>query len=481
MTATVDLGVLTGSRKPRFRTVTEAGDVVDNLPDIMDLADEVGVVLDDWQCDVLRDWLVEREAAPGQFRFVHPAAALVVPRQSGKTLLACMRMLYALLVSGDRLVLYTSHRQATSLETFRALVDLVESSPSLLKRIRHIHRGVGREGIETVDGGRLRVLSRTANLGSAGRGFSPSLTILDEALALVDEHLSAILPAMSAQPNPQVLYLSSAGDASSQVLRRLVDRGREGGGVGFCYHEWSAPDGAPPGDPATWAVANPGLPVRPSLEAVQGEHATMSPRDFARERLGQWGTTAVTPALDPERLKTVFTADVGKPAPGRAIIAVEVSTDGEGERHAAIVVAWPGEDTTPRMVVTRSGPGVLWLPEALQEVMVTAATSVVVMSPGGATDVAAALRQAGIDLSEVRPGRWRGIAPAFADAVNSGNVTIQEDVHLLEAAALSPRKNYPDGAWCFNPAITVSIAPLVACAVALHGLTEWSNPAPAIW
>ena len=110
--------------------------------------------------------------------------------------------------------------------------------------------------------------------------------ILDEAYELGDEAMAALLPTLSARPNPQIWYTSTAGAADVVQLGRVRDRGRDAA----VTRRWRSSSGRPrtgddPADPGCWAQANPGLGIRITQEYVQRERAALSPDAFARERL----------------------------------------------------------------------------------------------------------------------------------------------------------------------------------------------------
>jgi len=136
--------------------------------------------------------------------------------------------------------------------------------------------------IELKTGQRLRFVARSAG---SGRGFSADVVILDEAYELGDKEMEALLPTLSARPNPQVWYASTAGNMDSVQLGRVRERGLTGSDPSLAFFEWSADAEDDPADPATWAKANPGLGIRITEEYVGREQASLSAEGFARERL----------------------------------------------------------------------------------------------------------------------------------------------------------------------------------------------------
>jgi hypothetical protein len=111
-----------------------------------------------------------------------------------------------------------------------------------------------------------------ARTGGSGRGFTGDKIVLDEAYNLPDRAMSALQPTMSAVPNPQVWFTSSAPllDESSTFLRRLSQTWPRGF-TSLAYMEWSAELDADLDDHAAWAQRTPGTrsgstPKRSSTE-----------------------------------------------------------------------------------------------------------------------------------------------------------------------------------------------------------------------
>src|SRR5258708_35183548 len=126
------------------------------------------------------------------------------------------------------------------MELFKDFEQLVTGVAFLRRQTKRIIRNHGEEGIETKTGARLSFKTRTK---AGGRGLSARKVILDEAFALRAMHMGALLPTLSAQPDPQVLYGSAAGMFDSDVLQDLRDRGRAGEAADpkLAYMAWCAP------------------------------------------------------------------------------------------------------------------------------------------------------------------------------------------------------------------------------------------------
>jgi phage terminase large subunit-like protein len=263
--------------------------------DAVDLAALAGLYLDPWQSYALDSSLGEQDDKWAAFE-----VAVIVPRQNGKGALLEARELAGLFLFGEKLIIHTAHEFKTAQEAFRRIRFLIESTPALDKRVKKIWASHGDEGIELKTGQRLRFLARS---GGSGRGFSGDCVILDEAYALTGDHMAAILPTLSARPNPQVWYTSSAGLAASDLLRSIRDRGRPGGEPSLCYLEWCArtrEDGTVNAENRVgWVEANPAMGIRISEEFVEKERRALPEREFTRERLGLWEESEEAQPISP--------------------------------------------------------------------------------------------------------------------------------------------------------------------------------------
>jgi len=228
-------------------------------------------------------------------------AAVICCRQNMKTMLLEMCVLGWLFVTDQRLIVWSAHEFSTAQEAHRDLAELIEGSTPLRRRLKAVHHGAADKSIETTTGQRVIFKARTA---TGGRGLSGDKVVLDEAFALQAAHIGALFPAMSARPDPQLVYGSSAGQVPSAYLRGIRDRGRPGDDPRLCYLEWCDDLGGEcqhpvcdhavtrPGcrldDERRWVRANPALGRRISFDFVRAERRAMPPAEFARERLGWW-------------------------------------------------------------------------------------------------------------------------------------------------------------------------------------------------
>src|SRR5262249_17918646 len=169
--------------------------------------------------------------------------ALIVARQNGKGAVLEARELAGLFLDAndgfgdEQLILHSAHEFKTASEAFRRVLALIQDSRLLSRHVQNVYLQRGAEAIELKNGKRLRFVARSSG---SGRGFSGDLIILDEAQQLGDQAMAALLPTLSARPNPQVWYTATAGTEQSIQLGRVRDRGLAGGDGALAVFEGSA-------------------------------------------------------------------------------------------------------------------------------------------------------------------------------------------------------------------------------------------------
>lgn len=241
-----------------------------------------GMDMLEWQDAIMRGWLGCN--AVGRWAALNCAGS--VPRQNGKTLgVVVPRANYGMVLLGEE-VIYTSHLQKTSTETFEAMASFFESK-ALSKYVKNIKTAIGREQIELKNGARVKFLARTRN---GGRGQHGDLLIFDEALELDAEQQASFLPAISASKNPQTIYVSSPPTSHSDglVFRQIRERALKGEFERTAWFEWSTDQIGDVNDRQRWYDTNPSLGILIDEETIAGEAEQMDADTFARERLGYW-------------------------------------------------------------------------------------------------------------------------------------------------------------------------------------------------
>lgn len=494
-----------GAQAPRIETVPATA-LSSSGQEAVELAALAGLKLDPWQQYVLDRGLGER--SDGSWSAFE--VAVNVPRQNGKGGIIEARQLAGLFLLGEKLILHSAHEFKTSIVAFRRIEQLIMGCPDLRKRVLRVRKTTGEEAIELVTGQVLRFLARS---GGSGRGFTGDCNILDEAMILGDDAMGALMPTMSAVPNPQIWYLGSAGiGALSVQLARLRSRAVAAVQTGIpdpslAYFEWSVDPHVPecaPGctahagvdDPAAWAVANPALGIRITEDHIRNERLSMGGSGiFERERLG----VGVYP-VDGTDTWRVIDEDVWRAlADGTSSMAdpVAFALDTTPERsHTAICAAGANGDARHVEVIDHR-PGTGWAPERLAELVTKWSPCAVVIDEGGPAGslvpaVRKALRDEGLTEDEVDAllliPKTRQVAAAagqFFDGVAEGHIVHLDQAPLATALAGADKRPIGDGWGWARRGVQVDISPLVGCTLAAWGHAERADVepegAPNLW
>ena len=298
-----------GAQRPRiFQGVDPQTYPVSDGADMAQVGADFGLSLYSWQ-----SWFADEACrVTDAGLWAAGNVGLVIPRQNGKTLWVIVRILTGLVLWDEKLIVYSAHRFDTTMETFKAMETALDRSISDFNGIPNpdylasaaawvaavggykVISKNGHEAIEFGNGCRIRFVARSEN---KGRGFSGDCVIFDEAGYRIEQTtIAALIPALSARPNPQVFYLSSSGTFDSNVLLK-VRRAGLAKAPGYVYAEWSVPQGfddpdTPPvdmRDVELWYYANPLLGIRITVRYVtETELTQLDDEHFMRERLGVW-------------------------------------------------------------------------------------------------------------------------------------------------------------------------------------------------
>ena len=255
-----------------------------------------GLTLDEWQYNVAEIFL----GVDSRGFWSADMCGLVVSRQQGKTELTIALMLAGTILFDEKLVVYSAHSAKTVREVFRRIKGYIDQVPALSKRVAKVFAADGREYIELKNGNRMEFFTRSK--GNV-RGFTANRIILDEAQEFPEEALEAIVYAVSAVPNHQIIITGTVPGPSAQgeVLTRHHDLAVAHSSDRLAWAEWSAPPDADPDDEATVARVNPAYGYRLTKETVDRERFSSSSEGFGRERLCIWDSSRMGAAvIDPE-------------------------------------------------------------------------------------------------------------------------------------------------------------------------------------
>jgi phage terminase large subunit-like protein len=201
------------------------------------------------------------------------------------------RALAGVLLFGEKMIIISAHETDTAREIWKRLLDVVEDNPTLEARLTGRMDAINREYLSFGKGAERQTIKLKARRASGARGFSADCLLLDEAQILGENAWGSIVPTMSAMPNPQMwLFGTPPTDTDDPFAFSRVRESGMAKRARHCWLEWAASEDDDIDDPATWAKANPAYGIRISREACADDRAAMSDAQFARERLGMWGS-----------------------------------------------------------------------------------------------------------------------------------------------------------------------------------------------
>ena len=415
-------------------------------------------------------------------RWVVKLATVIAARQNIKTSTAWMGVLIALFLLNARRVTWSAHVfNPTTKEAFDDFREIIEDNRTLSKRVKTIHTASGREAIEFTNRAKLRFVARSRG---GGLGTGNDLIILDEGWALTPDHISALMPTKSAQPNSQMWVLSSAGHLESAQLRILRDVGRVGAkrtlwaewcGLSAmdppqltcvdrdCSHEFGKVSGCVLDDRDEWARANSALGRRIGVEEIEDERQSMTPERFWRERIGRWDDPRAGGYVIPvDHWATLAAADTAIEDPVCA--AVDVTLD---RSESTIWMCGATADGTPQIECADTRPGTDWVSERVADLIER--HTVLAVGARSAGPVASLLPElAGVcdgtdtDFVKVGSGEFAGMCGAFYDAALASKIRHRADDRLAKALRAAKRHKVVD-AWSWERVgVDVDAAPLVA-------------------
>lgn len=449
----------------------------------VELAAEFGLVLDPWQASTLEQAMATREEERLWAAF---EVGLCAPRQNGKDGILEARELAGLFLEEleEELLIHSAHLFATSREHFGRLVDLIDGNEEHSRKVKQVRRSHGEEGIYLLDG--RRILFFTRMKGSA-RGFSCDCMLFNEAMILQEAARGAMMPTLSARPNPQVWYAGSAVDQivheHGVVFARVRERGLAGDDPSLAYFEWSvdtdrSPDdlGELMDDERAWADANPALGIRIKREHIANERRSMAARTFAVERLGvgDWPRTdgMASMVVSPEKWADLIDRDSRLLDP--VCLAYDIAPD---RSMASIAAAGRNQEGLFHVEVIEHRRGTGWVAERFQQLIGR-------HSPAWAgCDAYALLAELEEEKIEAVNAAEHGRACGrFVDAVEQELFRHLGSEELRSAVRGARTRPLGDAAWAWSrKGSPVDITPLVATTLALSAAMDQVPGEMVIW
>ncbi len=454
-------GPLKGVQVPRIMSVPDGG-ATDLGEDACDWLAANGLILDPWQ----RTFMVQAMAEWADDRWAAFDVGLVVGRQNGKSLLLAAREMIGMFLLGEDLIIHTAHQWKTAHKSFLTLQKLVRASPELMARVKRFSSAPGTDVLLMKDGRTVEFIARSK---ASGRGWSADLVIMDEAYDLSAEMMGALMPTLSAMPNPQIWFASSAPMARSDVLHSLRDRAIAGESSRLCFMEWSAPEGCDPTDRTAWAQANPSLGIRISEEFFEVEQQSLDAHEFGRECLG-WPDSPGGVSVFPDGAWTLA-ADSSSAPSGQVAFAVDVNPS---RSLASIGVAGLRRDGLIHVELIDCRPGTEWIVGRLLELDDRWSPVAFVIDEGGpAGSLVEGVERAGLTVVRLSMRQVAQATGLFFDAVVHEKSVRHRAQPPLDAAVLGASQRPLGDAWTWGRRNSVvEVSPLVAVTLAYWGLNE---------
>lgn len=452
-------------------------------PEAIELAHLAGLDLDQWQQDAINIMLSTRE--DGKYSCFEYGET--VARQNGKGSILEARALAGLFLLKEELIMWSAHEYKTAMEGFRRFRALVRAlgeaiNPNLVDvdgiQIK-ISNTNGEESFERLDTGqRVKFLARSK---SSGRGFSGDVNIIDETFAYTEDQHAALMPTMSARPNPQIIYTSTPplNGESGHVMFGLKRRAEAGGDDSLGWRDWGAGGdldslaGVDLDDPELWAATNPALGTRITMETLMRQRRSMASHggiDFAREVLCIWPR----PNLGGGAIDMASWAKLADPASHRSsdvALGVDISVLRD---YAAIAVYGPRGDNLGHVQLVDYRPGTDWLVPRLVELKAAFNPIAIAIGRGTHASLESALEKADLlppkdaddphrgDVAVLKTVDMTAATGQILDAVRQGVIRHIGQHELDASVAGAQTRQSVDGLAWMRKELDADIAPLVA-------------------
>jgi hypothetical protein len=444
------------------------------------LGHRVGIRSLPWQWLALRKVLSRRDDG----LWTHPDVCLIATRQSGKSLIILLRILFGLFVLNEQIV-YSAQRWVTAESIFKRLKAIIERRPSLQRRLaKDPTSSSSRAVIELKSGACVALGVRSGDLG---RGLDRiDLVVFDEAYNLTEDEVASLAGSQLASPNSQTIYASTPPVyAKHPNCRVLADIRRLGKArhQDLYFAEWAAPEGMNRNDPEAWRLASPSYGVIQKQRDVQRLHSKaaspLAKALFDADYLG-WGDYPIDAAdVEPVIPEGIWQAMIN-PSPrllGPIAIAVDRSPD---RKHWAIAAAqrtdddrihielgpyegtWSNSDLVEKIldIVTE------WDPVALT---IDQKSPAAVLKP-------LLIMEAGVEPVMTNASELALACGGFVDAALAGQISHCDQQLLNDSVASAIKRDLPGGGFAWDKPPGASVAELMAATLSHWALLTFAPP-----
>lgn len=473
---------LEGRREPEHLSVFDGDDRLGY--NALTLAGRIGTPPMPWQVDNLLALL--RVDADGNW--THPDAAIICPRQNGKSEILLLLCLYGLFVRGENIV-FSTQQWKTARKLALRFSEMVKARPDLKRRLaRPPTLSQGQSIVSTTAGNELIFCTRS---GDTGKGLDKvDRVIYDEAYNLTEAEMTGPTLAQMAASNPSTIYTSSA------VFNEIHQNGQVLAGIrrnglakvkGLYFAEYMAPE-PPKGcseaerrrmreDPAVARLANPSFGVIQTdakvAKALLGLGGTATGRrSFEVDVLG-WGDWPVDADVIESEIPAQTWSEMGNPdavlsgprvlvltrEDTWAITAAQRTAAGRTHIEVGFGADAPAATVVRRLVEVYTA----WAPEAL------------VVSRGAAAEVLPELEAIGIEATvPTRTDEAQACGGFLSDAL-TGALSHSGQRGLTDAVANAVKKELPSGGFVWEVVDGASHAQLMGATLARWALLKFGG------
>jgi len=421
----------------------------DRLLQVVDLAwrtpeQDTEFSLDEWQRDLIRR-VLERYPAdhpkyPGELRYRQ--VVISMGRQNGKSVLGAIFAIYGLMLQtkGPEVVsVASSVKQANIIYERVRLV--IATNPAFNKRFKV----TGTRGIRSKVTDKPGSYFVQTGKEEALQGVTMSLTLADELHLWKPETYSAIVLGQSARKDAMILGITTAGDASSDLLKSLYERGRAAAAGNdderFGFFLWEAPAHADVTDHDAIRAANPAVACgRKDVEQVAREAANMSENSARRYVLNQFVSSSSS-WLPSAKWKALKTAPL--PHWDDVVFAVD-RTDNWGAATITANVKHQGRVYT-KVVASVPNPSLEWLEAMCHDLYDRYGGLGFVMEVSNLRDLSARLKDAGIPCEYFTQTQMQNACATIYSLISEGVVVHGGDDLLAAQVPLGVAKNTGEG------------------------------------
>lgn len=470
-----------GDAQPAYFTKPTPG-APNDLKKVEVVARALGKPLIPWQRLAARIQTERRIDDPRRYRW--PIVIITTPRQVGKTTFYGAAQTQKCIMQPNRQAFYTAQTGKDARARWKDLVKLLTSKDSPLRRDITVRLSAGDPQILFSNGSTIAPFAPTPE---SLHGYTPHDVGIDEGFAFDeaqgDELLGAVGPAQQNVKDRQLVIFSTAGNADSTWLRKLIERARasvDDPGAGIAFLEFSMPVGVDMWDPESWKF-HPGLGHLFDLDdlaQLAADHRD-KPQVWLRAFMNTWSEEAdEPPILSPEQIEAVQTVQT-PPAGGLANVCLAYEAAHDRSR-AAIAAAWIDPST---------GKPAIRIAERLSEVRDLAPAIAAQVSRGpkhwGADDAGPTrdttdqLRVDGLEPEVLGARDFATATDAFIARVKDKQISLDSDPYLEQAIADAVLRTMGQGVALDRWKSRGPIPELIAAVVALRLLENAPAPAPA--